>query len=200
MFSDLRARGGTLTIREFWRRTPKLPRTALILAVIAGILNAGSYVGLTIESASSGLTGIHAVILILGVTQLVRAGYERMLTGWRRGVRVDADPLPKWLIWSTVGAMLYMVGLIVGVAVAWGEGSAQIRDGREVWVVGNRVVRTLPPGSVDATGACSGRGRLQLRCPASLCNPVTRFRTTGRNTWPRGPATLAHTAGRPSQP
>lgn len=157
MFSDLRARGGTLTIREFWRRTPKLPRTALILAVIAGILNAGSYVGLTIESASSGLTGIHAVILILGVTQLVRAGYERMLTGWRRGVRVDADPLPKWLIWSTVGAMLYMVGLIVGVAVAWGEGSAQIRDGREVWVVGNRVVRTLPPGSVDAFSAWSLR-------------------------------------------
>jgi hypothetical protein len=145
-----------VTIREFWSRAYTLPRAAIVCAAIAALLNALSYFGFTMNWAG-GLGAIHVAIMLLGLAALVRAGYERMRSAFRRKVRPDPDPLPKGLIWLTVASLAYLVALIIMLAAVYGEGFAEVRDGREVWVVGNSVVRTLPPGSVAEHNARSLR-------------------------------------------
>jgi hypothetical protein len=146
-----------LTIREFWRRTYTLPRAALACATISAALNVSSYAGLGIDWAGGALSVVHLAVMALGLALFVRSGYERTLSVLRRRAQVDVDPMPRRLIWSTVASFGYLVALLIGIAVVYGEGFAEVRDGREVWVVGSSVVRTLPEGSVDAHHARSLR-------------------------------------------
>ena len=107
--------------------------------------------------AGSILAGVHVAVMALGVALFVRSGYERTLTVLRPRASIDVDPLPRRLIWLTAASCAYFVALLVGMAVVYGEGFAEVRDGREVWVVGNSVVRTLPAGFVEAHQARSLR-------------------------------------------
>ena len=146
-----------MTIVEFWRRTYKLPRAALLCAAIAIVLNIGSYIGLTIRSAGGSPMAVHALILVLAVVFMGRAALESVLTLRKPGLEVDGVPIPRSLVWLAVGALVYTIATVAHIAVVYGEGSAELRDGREVWVVGNAVVRTLPPGTVQAHAAASLR-------------------------------------------
>jgi hypothetical protein len=146
-----------LTIREFWMRTHTLPRAALACAAISAALNVSSYAGLRMNWAGGVLSVVHLAVMALGLALFVRSGYERTLSVLRRRAHVDGDPVPRGLIWLTVASLAYLVALLIGIAVVYGEGFAEVRDGREVWVVGSSVVRTLPAGSVDAHHARSLR-------------------------------------------
>ena len=146
-----------MTIREFWSRTYSLPRAAIVCAGIAAVLNVLSYFQLTMRWAGGGLGVVHIAVMALGFALFVRTGYERFRSVFRREEPVDLDPLPKPLIWLTVASLAYLLVLVITIAAVHGEGFAEVRDGREVWVVGNSVVRTLPAGSVDEHQARSLR-------------------------------------------
>ena len=162
-----------MTIREFWRRTYTLPRIALACAGLAALLNIGSYLGLSLRAIGGSVMALHGAVLILGLVLVGRTAQERVLAVWRRGSPVETDPLPRRLIWAAGGAAVYMVALIVGVAVIYGEGHAEVRDGREVWIVGNSVARSLPPGTVEAFSA--------VRAPRRATDP---WRSSGRSISP----------------
>ena len=50
-------------------------------------------------------------------------------------------------MWGTVASLGYMLALFLGLFAVYGEGNAEVRDGREVWVVADSVVRALAPGA-----------------------------------------------------
>jgi hypothetical protein len=132
---------------DFWRATFTIPRVALVCAVVAGALNVGSYVGLPM---SGPLAVVHLAIMACGVALFCRIGLHHALAWHAKGVRPSTRALPWRLIWSTVAAAGYLAVVALAFVAAYGEGSAEVRGGREVWVNGGEVVRTLVPGSVAA--------------------------------------------------
>ena len=137
-----------MTIQEFWRSTFTIPRAALVAATVAGFLNLGSYAGLTMSWAGGALGVVHLAITVLGFALVGRIGVHHALSWRGAGVRHGTTALPWRLIWSAVVAAGYLLVVCVGFVMVYGEGNAEVRDGREVWVNGSSVVRTLAPGSV----------------------------------------------------
>ena len=117
---------------------------------MATALNVASYTAAGARTPTSIMIVLHVAVMLLVLTLFARLVYERLLSGLRRAVVQASDPLPKSLVWLTVGALVYVLTLMAITAATYGEGAAEIRNGQEVWVVGNLVKRTLEPGSVAA--------------------------------------------------
>jgi len=100
-------------------------------------------------SWASGVFGVvHLVIMALGFLLFARIALHHRLSWRASGWRPETTPLPRWLMWGTVASFAYTLALFLGLLAVYGEGSAEVRDGREVWVAADSVVRALPPGSV----------------------------------------------------
>ena len=145
----------TVTVREFWDSTFAAPRAALACAAIAATLNVGSYAGLGMSFAGGAFAIVHLVIMALGFALFVRISQHHMLAIRAVGVRPETTVRPARLVWATVAALAYV--LFLGLFAAYGEGNAEFRGDREVWVVRDSVVRVLNPGSVAVFDARSLR-------------------------------------------
>ena len=140
-----------MTVREFWRDSGGLARTALAVALFALALNAGTYVGLRARGPFAALHALHGVVILLGVALFFAVGWAELRSAGRRSRSIDPSPapivrLPRSLVAGAVGAGVYLAALVAYAAVAIGEGGADVRDGRDVWVHAGRVVRDLRPG------------------------------------------------------
>ena len=137
-----------MTTAEFWRSTYVTPRAALACAAVGVLLNAGSYLGLAMSGTSVLLVVPHLVLMVLGFLLTARIALHHSLAWRAGGERPRTTPLPPRLVWGTVAALGYLL-LVAGIFVAtYGEGGAELRNGQEVWMNGETVVRVLPPGSV----------------------------------------------------
>ena len=137
-----------MTIRDFWRSTFIAPRVAIVCAATAGVLNVSSYAGLGVSWAGGLFALVHLAIMALGFFLFARIAVHHRLSWRASGWRPDTSPLPRQLIWGAVASLGYMLALFVGLSALYGDGSAEVRNGREVWVAGDSVVRALAPGSV----------------------------------------------------
>jgi hypothetical protein len=100
-------------------------------------------------SSAGGLFAlVHLAIMTLGFLLFARIAVHHRLSRRAGGWRPDSTPLPRQLLWGAVASLGYMLALFLGLFAVYGEGSAEVRDGREVWVIGDSVVRALAPGSV----------------------------------------------------
>jgi hypothetical protein len=136
----------------FWRGAAWLPRTALLLAGAAALVNGSSFVGLTAENVPRAVYGLHLAVMALGVVLFCRIGLHH-LAFWRlaRRARAGQGPgptigptrAPRWLRLAAVAATAYGVALLLWGAVSFGEGFAERRDGGYVWMRGRTVVRAL---------------------------------------------------------
>jgi hypothetical protein len=138
----------SVTIREFWHSTFTAPRVAIVCAAIASALNLGSYTGLGMTWANGVFGVVHLAIMALGFLLFARLALHHRLSWRAGGWRPEVTPLPRRLVWGTVASFAYMLALFLGLFAVYGEGNAEIRNGREVWVVADSVVRALAPGSV----------------------------------------------------
>ena len=130
---------------------------ALMCAAVAAALNLGSYAGLGISFGGGVFTIVHLAIMALGLILFALIGVHHRLSWRAGGWQPDTTPLPARLIWGTVVSFSYMLVLLLGVSSMYGAGAAEIRNGREVWVVGDSVVRALAPGGVATYDARSLR-------------------------------------------
>jgi hypothetical protein len=146
-----------VTVREFWDSTLAAPRVALACAAIAATLNVGSYAGLGMSFAGGAFAIVHLVIVLLGFALFVRIAQHHVLAIRAGDVRPETTARPARLVWATVAALAYVLVLFLGLFAAYGEGNAEFRGGREVWVVRDSVVRVLRPGSVAVLDARSLR-------------------------------------------
>ena len=137
-----------MTIREFWHSTFAGPRTALVCAAIASVLNLGSYAGLGMSWAGGVFGIVHLAIMALGLLLFDRLAVHHRLSWNADGWRPESTPLPRRLIWAAVASLGYLLALFLGLFAIYGEGTAEVRNGREVWVAGDSVVRALAAGSV----------------------------------------------------
>lgn len=137
-----------MTIQDFWRSTFTAPRAALVCTAIAGVLNLGTYAGLRMSWAGGAFALVHLAIIALGFFLCARITVHHRLSWRAGGWRPDTTPLPRRLIWGVVASLGYMLALLLGLFAVYGEGNAEVRNGREVWVAGDSVVRALAPGSV----------------------------------------------------
>lgn len=137
-----------MTIPEFWRSTFTSSRAALVCAAVAVVLNVASYLGLTMSWAGGALAVPHLVIMVLGFVLFARIAVHHSLALRTAGERPRTTPLPPWLVWGTVAALAYLLLVAVIFIAVYGEGGAEVRNGQEVWMNGETVVRALPPGSV----------------------------------------------------
>jgi hypothetical protein len=96
---------------------------------------------------------VHLAIMASGFALFWRTGLHHSLAWRARGVQPDTIALPRRLIWGTVASAGYLAVVVLVFIAVYGEGNAEVRDGREVWVNGHSVVRTLAPGSVAAFNA-----------------------------------------------
>jgi hypothetical protein len=117
---------------------------------VAVVLNAGSYLGLGMSWIGGAFAIIHLVLMVLGFVLFARISLHHSLAWRAAGTRIHATPLPVRLIMGTIAALIYLLVTALAVFVIYGEGSAEVRNGQEVWVNGDSVVRTLAPGSVAA--------------------------------------------------
>ena len=147
----------TVTVREFWDSTFAAPRAALACAAIAATLNVASYAGLGMSFAGGAFAIVHLVIVALGFALFVRIAQHHVLAIRAADVRPETTARPARLVWATVAALAYVLVLSIGLFAASGEGNAEFRGGREVWVVRDSVVRVLKPGSVAVFDARSLR-------------------------------------------
>ena len=130
---------------------------ALVCAALAAALNLGSYAGLGMSFAGGVFAVVHLAIMALGFLLFALIGMHHRLSWRAGGWQPDTTPLPARLIWGAVVSFGYMLVLFLGVLSAYGAGAAEIRNGREVWVVGDSVVRALAPGGVATYNARSLR-------------------------------------------
>ena len=97
---------------------------------------------------STPLGVVHLAVMACGFVLVWRIGLHHSLAWRAKGVRPSTGALPWRLILSTAAAAGYLATVAIAFVAVYGEGSAEIRGGREVWVNGETVVRTLAPGSV----------------------------------------------------
>jgi len=96
------------------------------------------------------LVMLHLATMALMAILFVRTAVHHRLGFRARGVRPARPPLPPALIWLACGALAYFLLVFLLPFATHGEGWAELRDGREVWVTRDSVVRALPAGSVAA--------------------------------------------------
>ena len=80
----------------------------------------------------------------------------RQLKYWavRAGaIEMPAFDVPRWVVWGAAFAMAYMLLMFFWLFAVYGEGSPELRNGREVWIVRDSVVRVLAPGSISTLEA-----------------------------------------------
>jgi hypothetical protein len=121
-----------------------------VCAVLAGFLNAGSFVGLTMGSAGGSVGLVHLAVMALGITLFLRVAYHQLFALRYPRVQPATNSLPSGLVWGAVASLCYTMAMVAWLVIRFGEGGAEVHDGREVWVNGGRIVRDLPPGSVAA--------------------------------------------------
>lgn len=119
-----------------------------MVAAIAAAANVGSYAGLSMRGQYSWLGAVHGIIMLLGLMTFLRVGLHHYLAVRAFRTRVSSAPLPKHALLLTIGALLYVLGVVAWLIVTYGEGGPELRDGQEVWVNHGRVVRALPPGTI----------------------------------------------------
>jgi hypothetical protein len=147
-----------MTIRDFWRSASPAPRAAMVCATAAAVLNVSSYAGVGMRWAGGSFALLHLAIMALGFFLFARIAVHHRLAWRAGGWRPPATPLPRQLVWAAVASLGYMLVLFFGRLAAYGEGNPEVRDGREVWVAGDSVVRALAPGAVARFDAVALRG------------------------------------------
>ena len=121
----------------------------MVCVAAAALLNLSSYAGLRMSWAGGVLGLVHLALMALGFVLFARIAVHHRLSWRAGGWRLQSTtPLPPLLVWAAIASLVYMVALFFGFVGVYGEGSAELRNGREVWVAGDSVVRALPPGSV----------------------------------------------------
>lgn len=135
-----------VTIRQFWHRTFLLPRIALATAGVSVLLNLGSYAGLTMRGPFEPLAIMHLIVMALGFALFIRIGYHHWLSFRAPTMRKLDSPVPARLVALALVSILYFLVVFAVLGTSWGEGGAEVIDGRSVWVHADTVIRVLKPG------------------------------------------------------
>ena len=136
------------SIREFLVNTTVLARLALGVALAAGTANAASFVGLTMRDFEA-IAVLHIFVMTLGFILFARIALHHSLS-WRfPRANVRDRKIPRWLFWSAAASLAYVVAMFASMG-RYGDGNAEVRDGREVWVRPDSTMVELPSGSVSA--------------------------------------------------
>ena len=91
---------------------------------------------------------VHLAIMGVGFFLFARIAIHHRCSWRAGGWRPESTPLPRRLIWGAVASLGYVVALFLGLFAVYGEGNAEVRNGREVWVAGDSIVGALAAGSV----------------------------------------------------
>lgn len=122
-------------------------------ALIGLVANAASYVGLSLRPPFEGLALVHITVVVLGFVLFIRLVQLKYWAVRAGAIEMPAFDVPRWVVWGAAFAMAYMLLMFFWLFAVYGEGSPELRNGREVWIVRDSVVRVLAPGSISTLEA-----------------------------------------------
>jgi hypothetical protein len=113
-------------IRDFWRHTFGVTRFALVGAAVSLLVNAASYVGLSMTATFAWLVVLlHLSVMGLGFVLFIRYGVHHWLAVRVREEPETSSPIPDRLILSTILSGIYCLALFAWV-VAIGDGAKSV--------------------------------------------------------------------------
>lgn len=128
-----------------WDEGGWMARTSLVILGLAATVHLLALGGFGVEQAGSALVLVMQCGVILVGWLLVGRGFAQQVRAWRAGVSYRSLTAPSawrlWLLFAAIG--LYMGAWALHLALSWGTGGAEMRDGAYVWMDGARMVRTL---------------------------------------------------------
>ena len=126
----------------YWPRSPLPTKLALVVAVVALLVNLSSYFGLGMDGPLLLYAGVHASIMLLGGWLLVQI--SRHHVAWfRRPPNPEALPPYPTPLWVALVLSILYAAMTLATLAAGGEGGPAIVNGQQVWVIGQRSMRVL---------------------------------------------------------
>jgi hypothetical protein len=129
-------------LRAFWRSASLLPRAALAVLAAAVAAHALSLLGVGWEAVPGLWVSLHLAVMALVLALFAGGLYEAALSP-RRSFARDPVPVPRHLVGLSVVFVAYAIAWLVGSFLSFGEGAAELRDGRYVWVLRGAVAREI---------------------------------------------------------
>ena len=130
-----------------------VPRLALCCALIGLVANAASFVGLSLRPPFEFLALVHIAIVVLGFVLFIRLIQVKYWAVRAGAIEMPPFDVPRWVVWGAAFGLAYMLWMFFRMFAVYGEGYPQLRNGQEVWIVRDAVVRVVPAGSISTYDA-----------------------------------------------
>jgi hypothetical protein len=142
-------------LEELWRKSDWIPRFALLVAAVAALAHLASLLGAGLAQLSALVVGLQLAVVCL-IFGIFTGNLRDLFRGSRRTYSLRGrEPLPRRLVWLSLGLGLYALLWFGGLFAYYGDGASEVRNGMHVWVRAGEIVRQFTPAEAQWADARS---------------------------------------------